>query len=134
MKKQPEVIPDWDWNFDAVPDGELVACCYWEYARESVFIRDTLRQYREWFLAGGKWDENTDKLSAKLETIQCSSEQAGVFTRGCAFEPNRVWQSKNPKKPNYCHPDAPPITDNRKFSLPVASLELRRKEMPGAGP
>jgi hypothetical protein len=20
-----------DWNFDAVPEKELVACCYWEY-------------------------------------------------------------------------------------------------------
>jgi len=37
-----------DWNFAAVPDAELVACCYWEYARESAFIRDTLRDYRDW--------------------------------------------------------------------------------------
>ena len=22
-----------NWNFDAVPDCELVPCCYWEYAR-----------------------------------------------------------------------------------------------------
>jgi hypothetical protein len=28
-----------DWNFDNVPDNELVACCYWEYARESARIR-----------------------------------------------------------------------------------------------
>ena len=25
-----------DWNFDTVPDTERVACCYWEYARESA--------------------------------------------------------------------------------------------------
>ena len=25
-----------EWNFDDVPDNELVACCYWEYARVSV--------------------------------------------------------------------------------------------------
>lgn len=25
-----------DWNFDGVADSVLVACCYWEYARESV--------------------------------------------------------------------------------------------------
>jgi hypothetical protein len=29
-----------NWNFDKVPDNELVACCYWEYARESAFIRN----------------------------------------------------------------------------------------------
>jgi hypothetical protein len=29
-----------------VPDSELVACCYWEYARESAFIRATLAELR----------------------------------------------------------------------------------------
>src|ERR1035437_9461545 len=33
-----------DWNFDAVLDSELVACCYWEYARESVGIREVHRR------------------------------------------------------------------------------------------
>ena len=28
-----------DWDFDSVPDGELVACCFWEYARESRTIK-----------------------------------------------------------------------------------------------
>jgi hypothetical protein len=27
-----------DWNFDAVPDSEIIACCLWEYARESITI------------------------------------------------------------------------------------------------
>lgn len=27
-----------DWNFAVVPDDELVACCLWEYARESTSI------------------------------------------------------------------------------------------------
>ena len=35
-------ITDFDWNFDGVPDDELVACCYWEYARESAFIHRML--------------------------------------------------------------------------------------------
>jgi hypothetical protein len=35
-----------EWDFDEVPDNELVACCYWEYARESMFIRDLRR--RSW--------------------------------------------------------------------------------------
>jgi hypothetical protein len=50
MKNQKAKTPsnaselnEFDWNFDAVPDAELVACCYWEYARESAFIRE-LRQ------------------------------------------------------------------------------------------
>ena len=35
---EPASLTKFDWNFDAVPDNELVACCYWEYARESAFI------------------------------------------------------------------------------------------------
>ncbi len=36
-------------NFDPVPTDELTARCYGEYARESDFIRDTLRDYPDWF-------------------------------------------------------------------------------------
>ena len=28
-------LPENDWNFDAVPANEIIACCVWEYARES---------------------------------------------------------------------------------------------------
>jgi hypothetical protein len=35
---QPEVAPG-DWNFDSIPDHHLIACCHWEYARESSFLR-----------------------------------------------------------------------------------------------
>jgi hypothetical protein len=34
-----EGIEPHDWNFERVPEDELVACCYWEYARESARIR-----------------------------------------------------------------------------------------------
>lgn len=37
MKKK--VLSRNDWDFDGVPPDELVACCYWEYARESARIR-----------------------------------------------------------------------------------------------
>ncbi len=33
-----------DWDFDGVADSELVACCYWEYARESLGIRELHRR------------------------------------------------------------------------------------------
>jgi hypothetical protein len=32
-------ITENDWNFDLVPDQEIVACCLWEYARDSSTIR-----------------------------------------------------------------------------------------------
>jgi hypothetical protein len=40
--KQPSKLDEREWNFSdsaKVPNEELVACCYWEYGRESKFIR-----------------------------------------------------------------------------------------------
>ena len=38
-----------DWNFegDRVTDPELIACCYWEYARESDFIRRVVQRLKD---------------------------------------------------------------------------------------
>ena len=44
-------LTEFDWNFDKVPDGELVACCLWEYARESVSIGHSSEATRVWIRA-----------------------------------------------------------------------------------
>ncbi|MGD0650265.1 MAG: hypothetical protein ABSA97_03845 [Verrucomicrobiia bacterium] len=44
--ESPSGIPRIEWNFDNVPDSELVACCWWEYARESEFIRMGMQRWR----------------------------------------------------------------------------------------
>jgi len=36
-----------EWNFDGVSEDELVACCYWEYARESEYIRERHQTHQE---------------------------------------------------------------------------------------
>jgi hypothetical protein len=56
LRNTPPRQLDWrEWNFDKVPDAELLACSYWEYARESVFIRDALGRARSlWLVAGGE--------------------------------------------------------------------------------
>jgi hypothetical protein len=39
-------LPTSEWNFfdrDRVPDEQLIACCYWEYARESNAIREAVK-------------------------------------------------------------------------------------------
>jgi hypothetical protein len=99
-----------DWNFSEVPDGELIGCCYWEYARESAFIRDTLHRYREWFAEGGKRDKASDELFARTDRIQSAGRGAEMLLRGCAFKAGTVWQSTDPERENYRHPEAPPIT------------------------
>jgi hypothetical protein len=120
----PKVIEDVEWNFDAVPDAELVACCYWEYARESAFIRDTLHCYREWFLADGRWDDARSSSCERIEQIQSIGYAAEVFIRGCAFPANLQHQSSGLSGPNYRHPHAPIITG----SFPAAWLSLSPEE------
>ena len=139
-----ELLSKLDWNFDAVPDSELVACCYWEYARESAFIRDTLSRYRKEIPAGRLVKHGSDgrtrasaserknrsagtmaegelpKSWKNLERIQSIGCHANVFVQGCALEAGVRWQSKDQNKPNYRHPDAPPITPS--FPAPWQSL------------
>jgi hypothetical protein len=47
-------LSEFDWNFDPVPDNELVACCYWEYARESEFIRGLRQRCIQNWREGGR--------------------------------------------------------------------------------
>ena len=124
MKRLPKGLADWDWNFDEVPISELVACCYWEYARESPFIRDTLREYRDWVVAGGQWGDARADLGKDLERIQSIGYSSEVFLRGCTLEPGRVCQSVDPDKPNYRHRDAPALTG----SFPASWLSLSAAE------
>lgn len=42
------VLSQNEWNFDDVPDNELVACCHWEYARESAFLREFKKRWTAW--------------------------------------------------------------------------------------
>ena len=42
----------WEWDFSkadksGVPDTQLVACCYWEYACESDFIRRVVQRLKD---------------------------------------------------------------------------------------
>jgi len=45
-ERRPDVLPEdydplrrEDWNFDLLPNEELIACRFWEYARESRTIK-----------------------------------------------------------------------------------------------
>ena len=113
-----------DWNFGDVPNQELIACCYWEYARESAFIRDTLRCYREWWAEGGKRNKASDELFARTDRIQSGGSGAGMLLHGCAFKAGIVWQSTDREREDYRHPDAPPITG----SFPNAWQTLTAEE------
>src|SRR2546422_750019 len=67
-----EPFPRHEWDFDAVPDSELVACCYWEYARESKFIRNLRRRCAKAKVRGLSDDDIFRLIAAdfnKLEQI-----------------------------------------------------------------
>lgn len=95
-----------DWNFDAVPDTELVACGEWEYARESAFIRDVRRRCLENWRAGGPCDLDLYTDIQKLQSIEYRAE---VFLRGYFFEPDVVYQSADADAPHYRHPKLAPM-------------------------
>lgn len=78
-----------DWNFENVPDKELVACVLWEYARESAFIRDVRQRCIQNWNEGGGLDE---RLSADLSKIHGIGPFMEVLTRGvhCAPGERRI--------------------------------------------
>ncbi len=108
-----------DWNFDRVPDSELVACCYWEFARESAFIRDVKRRCID-----SKWCHMANReawafVGADIERIQSIGYPAEVFLRGFFFD------EAEDRKPR--HPEAPPITGS--FPRPWQTVaEAERKD------
>ena len=110
MNPKPPALQREEWDFTKVPNSELAGCCWWEYARDSAFIRDTLHGYREWFLAGATGGETGDALCKRMSRIQSIGDVSNTFVRGCSYRRGIVWQSWLPDRENFRHPDAPPIT------------------------
>jgi hypothetical protein len=42
------------WNFSAVDEAEIVACCFWEYARESKAMCEAVQMAKA--KTPGKWE------------------------------------------------------------------------------
>jgi hypothetical protein len=115
-----ETFSELDWDFDRVPDSELVACCFWEYARESDFIRGLRRRCLD-----PKWREMTNSefweyCGHDVEKIQSIGYESEVILRGFFFEPVIKYQSVDSELPDYRHADAPPISGS--FPHPWQSL------------
>ena len=89
-----------DWNFDAVPGAELVACCYWEYARESAFIRGLRQRCMKEQQAEGKRDE---QLHKDLQRVQSIGHPAWMFLHGFFCPPDGVLPDALPLRPGEVH-------------------------------
>ena len=113
-RKQHSDLSEFDWNFDNVPENELVACCCWEYARESAFIR----RIKQSFAARKAREKFNAKLWRHFERIDSIGYAAEVFLLGFFVE--EVESSKASR------PDAPLITGS--FPGPWQSLsDVERK-------
>jgi hypothetical protein len=60
-----------EWNFSKLPAAEFVACCYWEYARESAFIRDVVEDQKDVDAGKGsdKSPDEADRDSNRLHSV-----------------------------------------------------------------
>ena len=99
---------DHSWNFDSVPDRELVACCYWEYARESAFILGLRkRSWEHWkplYLKDKWWNTPKDEgLYSDLQRIQSIGYPAEVFLHGISCPPDGVLPDALPLRPDEVH-------------------------------
>ena len=116
---ESDILSSDNWDFDKVPDHELVACCYWEYARESAFIRGLRQRCVQNWRSGGCRDQ---KLYEDLQRAQSIGYSSEVFISGFFFDPDISYQSEDKKLANYRHPDAPAITGS--FPQPWQSLSM----------
>ncbi len=97
-----------DWNFDAVPDPELVACCYWEYARESAFIcglrKRTLEHWMPLFQKPRWWNEpEAEDIRKDTEKIRSIGVAAHIFLHGFACPPDDVLPDALPLRSGEVH-------------------------------
>lgn len=77
-KTEPKISTA-EWNFAVVPDSELVACCYWEYARESKFFQN-LRQRCAKAKVRGLTDDDVIRLvAADLDKLHQINPYDEVF-------------------------------------------------------
>ena len=66
---------DHDWNFDSVPDEELVACCLWEYARESVFFVE----FKQYWDSLGRDRKFSKQIGKGLDRIENAPQKTVRF-------------------------------------------------------
>jgi hypothetical protein len=91
-------LAECEWNFtpDKVSDDELVACCLWEYARESTKLRELRQQCEKACRADGSADAAVHLVAGNIRHQNNSRE---LFLREIVLQcPYDVWPNANPKE------------------------------------
>jgi hypothetical protein len=110
----PPTLLENEWNFDEarVPAPELEVCCYWEYARESEFIRNV----RERFRAMANWTMDfagqQEWVGTNFRKIEASIGRTAFLFQGDVrdFDSN-TWLKMgalSPRPRNPAPPEPPP--------------------------
>ncbi len=104
----PQAIPSADWNFDSISDRHLIAACYWEYARESAFLRAFKARCVEANRHPKPLAEAFDLCGKDARRVLSIGAIANSFLLGFGFEPD------NPSRPAGTRQPAPeaPVTGN----------------------
>jgi len=101
MKEPNRNLPRNEWDFSRVPDEELDACLIYEFARESVYIRDVYTRCHESSRSGA--DDPKGVLNRELLMIQTIHPREDVFLKGFTYPKPDEPQGER-------HPEAPPLT------------------------
>lgn len=126
-----------NWNFDAVPESQLAACCWWEYARESTCIRDYVEQaLDEWPVLGDAGYIIYPESWKALRNIASEDDSLNVFLQSLPLQPNAVHVL--PDRTVLCWPNKPrpiewlslTLAERRKWagSFPAPWLSLTGTE------
>jgi len=75
-----------DWNFDSIPDHHLIACCYWEYARESIFLKKFKSRCVEANRHPQPLSQAFDLVGKDARTILSIGTVANSFLLGFGFD------------------------------------------------
>ena len=118
----PPAIPSTDWNFDSIPDSQLVACCYWEYARESAFLRAFKSHCVQANRNRRPLPEAFDLCGLDARRVLTIGAVANSFLLGFGFEPGDL---QSPAPTPQLGSNAP-VTGN--FPAPWQSLSAAERD------
>lgn len=96
LEKRFNPLVEVDWNFDAVRDEEIIACCLWEYARESPTIG--MAADLHWCNVRGLWHRERYERDAETKAVHDKQEariQRRVKALGFDYDKflGRFWKS-----------------------------------------
>ena len=128
--KRASKLDEREWNFfdsKKVPGEELIACCLWEYARESAL----LRELREKCDHAWRAERSADSVIPLVAgNIKHSHDSVELFLREIVLQrPPDLRQSADPSKPFYWPSDAvfPPPTSGFPNSWQSQSTDERTR-------